>query len=151
MDWTKEERAIFGPYWNGQHTPDGKHVMVYGDPGRIFRLMIEGFGGHYSEARKDLSADCDENGNPKPDATLEEQMTVLKARGAFAAVAVVMFGLTVFDPATGRGCDEGYCTDLAVEFLNWSADLKKKANPPPVSLPPSTSGHPAGGLGTPIS
>ena len=151
MDWTDEERAIYGPYWNGTHGPDGKRAKVYGDPARLFRLLQEAFGGQYHQVCRDLFADYEEDGTPKAEPTPEEVGRVLKAITGIVAAVPGVFGLTPFDPRTGKGCDEEYCLQLFEDFRSWRLDLLSKKKTPPASSPSPASGPPAAGLGTPIS
>ena len=144
MDWTDEERAIYGPYHNGA-------AKVFGDPDAIYRALVQACGGHYGQILKDIGAAYGEDDKPLAVLAPDQQLTFLKGRQALAEAAVPAFGLLPFDPATGKGCGEGYCYDLACHFLNWRDDLKKKAAGSPSSAPATASGPPAASLGTPTS
>lgn len=113
--FTDSERLIYGPYWNGQQDADGKDVAVWADPLMIHRALYQ------------LAPDLQDVLNqlfPEDKGDAARQVAAETA-ARIGPVVAQAFGLTLFDPATGKGCLTRYCVRLLADFLDWCERQKK--------------------------
>jgi hypothetical protein len=105
VEFTEQERKVFGPYWNGV-------AKIYGDPLTIDRRMRRALEGDPNEF---LAIAKDPN-QPESERFAATERVLRAAEFAFS--------LQPFDPASGQGSTEEQVREVLQQFSDW-VDQKK--------------------------
>lgn len=112
------ERAIF-QYHNGT-------AAMYADPMALHRKLSHALGGDIAKAVGKTRSEI----APEAYGAMER----------FLAAVRIVFEMTAFDSATGRGATEGDCLDVYEAFLDFEASKKNSSKSPATWQQPTDSG-----------
>src|SRR5215469_8096350 len=126
--FSEGERAIFGPYFNGER-------LVHADPIRVHRRLYSKLDGDPNKYFELIRLKKDEQGNPLP----EDQQIPLEQRNQ-AKERVLEAGLYAldmlpFDPVSARGATENDIMAALRAFLEFRASKKGNGQMQPPCSP----------------
>jgi hypothetical protein len=136
MQFTDEDRLIFGPYPNGELDSQGQPLLIHGDPLRIHRRLAQSLEGSADRILRDIHA-ADAPCSDEAERWAREQLAYAATEKMLRAV-IFAFELKPFEPLHGRGLKEAECMGVLNAFLDWMDTVKKKDATPP-SLPQPTA------------
>jgi hypothetical protein len=119
MNFTEQDRLIYGPYSNGA-------ASVHGDPLKIYRRLVHGLEGDPNTVLANIRS--------------PEEAVRFEATEKMIAATVFAFDLAQFDVESGQGATESQVLALVKDFLGWIEQKKKTPENSPTSpLPTATA------------